>query len=302
MSAVVALRAPQGATDEELFSVWEWHMRAASCSERTIRERRVLFRSLGEFLGCPVIEASRHQLIAFLARPHLSPKTRQNYKSFLHTAYTLWQDEGFRADNPAARLPRGKSPRIEANPFSTAEVQQLLDSGIYGRTRMMVLLAAVQGFRATEIASTSGKHINWPERMILTVDAKGGHEVWRPLHPQVLEHAEQQPKRFRRDDWWFPSIGGREGHVTAKAVSTTISQAMKRAGIMGHRPHQLRAWYATELLNSGADMLTIQHAMRHAGPGTLRHYIRPDLAGIAAAQDRLPSLQVPTIALRGGRG
>ncbi|NYF10806.1 integrase [Leifsonia sp. AK011] len=280
------------AEDCAAFAVWEAEMRAVGCAERTIKERRINFRSLGRFLGKPVLEATRSELVAWLGRPDLSPKTRQNYKSFLHTFFTLMQDEGLRLDNPGARLPRGKSPRIEANPFSTSEVQALLDSGIYGRTRMMVMLAAYQGFRAVEIAATSGANIDWERGLILTVEAKGGSEVWRPLHPAVATYAKSDRPKFPVDSYWFPGIGpNRGGHINAKSVSNTLSQAISRAGI-AHRPHQLRAWFATELLESGADMLTIQHAMRHASPATLRHYIRPSLGNMTDSMNRLPTLRL----------
>lgn len=290
-------------TDEEAFELWAMHMRAAGCTNRTLSERRFLLLRLGRDLGHDVVTATRNELIAWLGRPDLSPKTRQNYRSAVHTFFTLLQDEEFRHDNPAARLPRGKSPRVEANPFSTAEVQKLLDSGIYGRSRMMVLLAAYQGFRAVEIAATSGAHVDWDRSMILTVEAKGGVEVWRPLHPAVIAYAQAKPDMFPRDGFWFPGIGPNRGyHIAAKSVSNTLSQALARADIR-HRPHQLRAWFATELSESGADMLTIQHAMRHATAGTLKHYIRPSMNRIQEGIQRLPALEAPmtTGRTRGGR-
>lgn len=279
--------------DEEAFAVWEAYMNAAGLTARTIRERRIVFRALGRWLDKPILSASRPELIGWLGRPDLSPKTRQNYKSFLHTFFTLMQDEGYRADNPAARLPRGKAPRVEANPLTTAEVQALLNSGIYGRTRMMVALAAYQGFRATEIAAVNGDHIRWDTSEILTVEAKGGHEVWRPLHPKIVALAADSPRNFPRSGWWFPGIGVNSGHhINAKSVSNTLVKAMHRAGIK-HRPHQLRAWFATELVDSGADMLVVQQAMRHASPNTLKHYVRPNMLNMATAMGRLPSVLVP---------
>jgi hypothetical protein len=73
-----------------------------------------------------------------------------------------------------------------------------------------------------------------------------------------------------------------------------LTIATRRAGIK-HRPHQLRAWFATELMEAGADMLTIQHAMRHAGPETLKHYIRPSMVKVDDAMRRLPDLVMPTL-------
>jgi len=56
-------------------------------------------------IGKSVLEITRHNLIADLARP-LSAQTKQNHKRLYHTLFTWMQDEGFCADNPGARLPR----------------------------------------------------------------------------------------------------------------------------------------------------------------------------------------------------
>jgi len=296
MGAVTALlNADESLADEDAFALWEMHMNAAGCSPRTIRERRILMRSFGRFIEKPITTATRMDLIRFLGQPQTSPKTKQNYRSALHTFFSLLQDEGMRADNPSTRLPRNKVPRSEANPFSTEQVQLLLDSGIYGKTRMMVLLAAYQGFRAVEISAVAGRNIDWDLRRILTVDGKGGVEVWRPLHPAIWEHAQTMP----REGFWFPSDKDHPGeHILPSSVSNVLSKALARAGITGHRPHQLRAWHATELVESGADMLTVQHSMRHASPSTLRHYLRPSMGNIEHAIARLPELRMPTTSNR----
>ncbi len=54
----------------------------------------------------------------------------------------------------------------------------------------------------------------------------------------------------------------------------------------------------TALVEAGADVVTAQHAMRHASPATLQRYVRPSMANVSAAMDRLPVLEVRG----GGRG
>lgn len=304
----VALLSRSVLTDQEAWAVWEMEMRAAGCRPRTIKTRFFTFWALQRFLGKAVIEASRVDLMRWLGREELSPKTRQNYKSFAHTLYTLLQDEGHRADNPAARLPRTRVVRQEANPPSTDEVQRLLSSGIYGRTRMMILLACYQGFRAAEIAAIAGENIDWEARRIFIVDAKGGKEVWRPIHEAVWEHAIAHPQRFPREGFWFP--GGvmrsdptrRQPHVLANNVSRVVSDAMQRAGLIGHRPHQLRAWHATELTHAGVDQATVQHSMRHASADTLKYYVRHSETLLMEGMSRLPQLDVPESVSRGQNG
>ena len=273
-------------TDEQVYALWEMHMRAAACSPRTVKERRIWLNALGRHLGKPVVLATKIDLIGYLGRDDLTPKTRQNYRSQLHTLYTLIQDEGFRLDNPAARLPRVHTARAEPHPFTMQEVQHLLDSGIYGRTRLYVLLAVYMGLRAAEIAGLHGEHVDWERQRLWIQNGKGAVRVWRPFHPLVWGEIRHLP----RDQYWFPGQVAPDVPVSPKSVSNTLCGAVKRAGLAGHRAHQLRATFATEQVKAGVSTIVVSHAMRHANPATLARYVKPDDVAILDAITKIPEI------------
>lgn len=276
-------------TTDEILTYWAAYMRAQHCTERTIRERNIFIRSMLRHTGATSpLDVTKQHLILFLGRRDLTGKTKQNYRSTLHTFYTWMQDEELRLDNPAARLPRPRVEPSEPNPVSTDDIQTVLRSGIYGTTIMKVLLYSYQGLRASEIAAVHGGNIDWQAATILTVEAKGRKVVTRPLHSLVLEHA--LTAGYPRDDYWFP---GEHGHVRGKSVSNTLCAAFRRAGI-NHRAHQMRAWHGTTLLELGADSLDVQHSLRHSDGQSLKAYIRPSQERIRAAMEMLPRVEVPS--------
>jgi len=279
--------------DDVLLDYWSSYLIACGSTTVSIRQRLIVVRAMLKRTGLHLASVTRHDLIRDLARPGLSPATRQNYKSLYHTFFTWLQDEGFRVDNPGARLPSGAVPRKEPNPVETSDIEELLHSGIYRRTRMWVLLYSYQGFRAAEIAAASGEAIDWKHHRILTLEAKGGVEVWRPIHPLVWEALQAWP----RAGWLFPSPRLTGEHVTANNVSRVLSEAMKRAGIQ-HRPHQMRAWYATEMIDQGVSTMVVAAAMRHADMQSVQKYVRVSDRAIAEAQALLPRVRVPA---RSGR-
>lgn len=276
--------------DDAILSYWAAYQAAESCTPSTIKERTIVVRALLRRSGKTLLTVNRHDLIGDLARD-LSPKTRQNYKSLFHTLFSWMQDETFRQDNPAARLPRTRVPKSEPNPVTTEDIEFLLNSGIYAKTRMYVLLYAYQGFRAVEIAAVSGETIDWDRRRILSKDGKGGKEVWRPIHDIVWSELQRYP----RTGPLFPSPAG--GHISRKTVSNVLSKAFSRAGI-DHRPHQLRAWHATELIEAGVSTLVAQHSMRHSDLQSLNRYVTVSEKKLREAMDMLPGVLVP---LRSGR-
>ncbi|MWV50046.1 tyrosine-type recombinase/integrase [Rathayibacter sp. VKM Ac-2803] len=278
----------------DLLDLWSAEMRAQHCRERTIRERLYLMRALERFCERALLELTRHDLIRFLGRRDLSGRTKQNYRSHIHTFYTWMQDEQLRLDNPAARLPRPRVEKREPNPVTREQLQRVLDSGIYGATRMKILLYAFNGLRASEIAAIAGDAIDWEERRVFTREGKGRKEVWRPLHPLVWEEAQKYP----RAGWWFPSPIIEGVHVGGKSVSATLSAAFKRAGIE-HTGHHLRAFFITELLEAGVHPDVAQHLARHSTGETLREYARPSDRRSREALELLPSVVVPITAARG---
>lgn len=276
-------------TTDDILDYWSAYMRAQHCTERTIREREIFIRSMLRHTGADsLLDVTKQNLILFLGRRDLTGKTKQNYRSTLHTFYTWMQDEELRLDNPAARLPRPRVEPTEPNPVSTDDIQAVLRSGIYGTTIMKVLLYSYQGLRASEIAAVHGGNIDWQAATILTVEAKGRKVVTRPLHSLVLEHAVDAA--YPRDGYWFP---GEHGHVRGKSVSNTLCAAFRRAGI-NHRAHQMRAWHGTTLLELGADSLDVQHSLRHSDGQSLKAYIRPSQERIRAAMEMLPRVEVPS--------
>lgn len=274
--------------DDALIDFWIAYQTAAGSTAKSIRERRYALTAMLRRTGKTLLTVTRHDLILDLARPGIAASTRSHYKSFMYGFFTWMQDENYRLDNPAAKLPKVRVPKSEPDPVTTEDIEYVLASGIYRRTRMWILLYAYQGFRAAEIAAISGKSVDWARRRILSVDAKAGKEVWRPIHPLVWEHLQT----WNTAGWLFPSPTYTERHVTAANVSNVLSKAFKRAGVP-HRPHQLRAWFATEMIDAGASTLVVAAAMRHSSNQTVEKYVRVRDDTILDAMAKLPTVTVP---------
>jgi integrase/recombinase XerD len=287
--------AEVGPTDDQLVASWKAAQIAAGSTPKSIRERSYVLRAMLRRTGKTLMTVSRIDLVQDLGRDGIRAATRAHYRGLLYGFFTWMQDEEFRLDNPAARLPKVRVPKQEVNPFTTEQIDTLLRSGIYRRTRMWVLLYSYQGFRAAEIAAVHGSlSIDWTERRMLSLEAKGGYEVWRPIHPLVWEHLQE----WRTDGWLFPSPTRIGEHVTAANVSNVLSKALKRAGI-SHRPHQMRAWFATEMIRAGVSGPTVAAALRHRDMQTVMKYTRVPDDTIRDAMLTLPSIAPPRTSGRG---
>lgn len=275
--------------DERIIARRRAWLLASSSTQKSIREREIVIRAMLKRTGATLLDVTRDELVVDLARDGIAASTRSQYKSTMYGFFTWLQEEGDRLDNPAARLPRVKVPKREPNPFRTEDVQRLLDSGIYRRMRLWVLLYSYQALRAGEIAAVRADKIDWTNRRMLSWEAKGGRFVWRPIHELVWPELEQY-----RDAklWLFPTKADPSKHVTAATVSNSMSKAIKRAGIM-HRAHDLRGWHATELIERDVPTIVVAHSLRHADTQTVQKYARVSDDTLTAAVTRLPVVQVP---------
>lgn len=277
---------------QDTLEYWSACMKAEDLTDRSIRERMIFFNRLARELG-DFSTITRKDLIHWLASKDWATATRVNYRSTLHIFFTWLQDEGFRLDNPAARLPKVKTRTKEPNPFTVQEIQQLLDSGIYASTRTMVGLHYYLGLRVSEIARVHGRDINWERRTITTI-GKGRKEVTMPVPAAAWMMFLSMP----RNEYWFPNrvpnqlFEAGEGHILGGSISTLLCDAIKRAGL-NHRAHDLRAATATEMNRAQVTAFVVQKGMRHTNMDTTTRYMGIDIEQVRDGLDHLPVLQMP---------
>lgn len=277
---------------EDVLTYWAAWMRAEDLGARTIRDRLNFIRMLEREAG-PIGQLTKRDLIVWLGNHEWSSSTRVHYRSALHTFYTWLQAEELRSDNPAARLPKVKSTRREPTPIPVAEIQRLLESGIYTKTRVMVALHYYLGLRVSEIAAVHGRDISWTSREI-TVLGKGRKLRVLPVPEAAWTIFQSMPQT----GYWFPNhetnvlYPAGEGHILGNSVSGRINGALKRAGLP-YRAHDLRAATATEMNRAGTSAFIIQKAMRHENMETTTRYMGVRSEEILGGLESLPVLQMP---------
>ena len=128
-------------------------------------------------------------------------------------------------------------------------------------------LAREMGLSQPQIAArVRGEDVTESE---LHVVGKGSKDCWLPTHPLIWTQAQVMP----RQGWWFPSPTRPGRPINGKSVSIRIADVMHRNGVTGSA-HWLRHSFATRLLASGADLITVQHLMRHESVATTQTYVQ----------------------------
>lgn len=255
---------------DALIAQWRTWMRAKSWSDRTINERVILVRRIARDTGIEPDELTLDDVLTFLA-DHFDKSTRQTYFVNLNSWFRWLHESGKIDANPMAGVPIPRAPRTRPIPLTTAHVELAISNANRKRTRAMILLAAYQGLRVSEIAAVHSSDIDVIGKRLFVV-GKGDLKAALPLSPIIEELARDMPT-----GWWFPQhvanrAGKTGGHILGRSVSTIVSGSLARSGING-TAHSLRHWFATEMLRQGVDIRIIQELMRHASIATTERYL-----------------------------
>jgi len=220
----------------------------------------------------------------------LAPATLARKGSALRQFYGFLVEEGVRADDPSAALPRPAARRKLPKILSHQEVEALFaraeleaESDRAPALRMLALLELLygSGLRATELVSLPMAAVP-RDAPFLTVTGKGSKARMVPVSTRArVALTRWLAVRPAGGRFLFPS---RNAHLTRIRLYQMVKELAARADIDPARvsPHVLRHAFATHLLEGGADLRVLQTLLGHADIATTQIYTHVDAARLVA--------------------
>ena len=265
----------------------------AGAAAHTIAAYRSDLSLASEVLGGGLVQADVAALQRLAEEWRALAKSSVARKSAaLRRFYAFLVDEGHRADDPGAALPRPGTARPLPKVLSVGDVDALF--GVIGDrlasaipTRADLRLAALiellygSGLRATELVSLPRNAIH-PDRPFLILKGKGGRERLVPISDRARAAVAAWRAHVAADRaWLFPSG---KGHLTRVRLYQLVRALAAEAGIPPDRvsPHVLRHAFATHLLAGGADLRALQAMLGHADIATTEIYTHVDASRLVA--------------------
>ncbi len=200
----------------------------------------------------------------------------------LRRFYAFLADEGLRADDPGAALPRPGAGRRLPKTLSVADVDALFAAIAARLARVppdpndlrlaaLVELLYGSGLRASELVALPRAAIQG-DRPYLIIRGKGERERMVPLSDGARAAVATWRAHIGHDRaWLFPSG---KGHLSRVRLYQLLKALAADAGIPPERvsPHVLRHAFATHLLAGGADLRALQAMLGHADIATTEIY------------------------------
>jgi len=193
-------------------------------------------------------------------------------------------------------LPMPKEPMKLPVVLGSGEVTQLIEgaSSLKQRTRLMILYGT--GIRRSELRLLKLTDIDSKRMVIHIRQGKGRRDRDLPMTPKLLEALREYWRSARPAVYLFPSprkVDGQERPISSKTVWHTCHAAAVRAGLTkAIHPHTLRHSFATQHMDSGTDLRTIQHLLGHADLKNTAVYLHLSQHHMRAAVNPLDQLDL----------
>src|SRR5215510_1980957 len=238
-------------------------------SPETIRSYILTIKQFAEYFGKPPDRLGATHVQRFqwylLQERKLTPGTVEMRMSALRFFFKKMLK---RRDLHFDDLPFPKTPRKLPTVLSPDEVGRMIDltTNLMHRTILMVLYAT--GVRRTELSLLKATDIDSKRMVVHIRQGKGARDRDIPLSPKLLEALREYWRWKKPRGYLFPSTPGQRGveqPMSDKVVWWAVREAARRAGITRKiGPHTFRHSFATELLEAGTDLRTIQLLMGHS--------------------------------------
>lgn len=229
----------------------------------------------GFFIASRVSSADVREWMASLSEEGLSaPSIRRKMQS-LRAFFRFLVKRGEIGCNPASSVPLPKLSRKLPSIATHADVSRTIREAAPGLEALALEMLYGCGLRRSELLAIDDTDIN-PYSRELKVLGKGGKHRVIPLPAPLLERIEAwQAER----DTLYPDIPHprplfvtSRGRMSASTLYSMVRKALGQSAAEKKSPHTLRHSFATQLLNSGADINSVKSLLGHSSLGATQIY------------------------------
>ena len=222
----------------------------------------------------------------------LQPKTVRLHVSALRFFFVKTLRRRYLLDD----TPYPKAPQRLPSILSVEEMARLIEAadGLYHRTMVMMLYST--GMRSAELLQLQVADIDSRRMLIHIRQGKGGRDRYVPLSPTLLATLRVYYRWMRPQTWLFPGTVHNwraDKPITKRVLWDAVVIAATRAGFRRRvSPHLIRHSYATHLLESGADLRTIQLLLGHVNIRHTALYLHLSQKHLQAVANPLDALTI----------
>jgi len=201
---------------------------------------------------------TREIIIAYLAA---MKKNQDSFSHIRNTSNGLQHFMNFRGFMDFKLKPPKRPKRVMKNVLSENEIEWMIRAAKNLKDRAFIVYLAYTGCRFKELKNTQVKHLDFKHNEVLIESGKGDKDRNICISPEALAIIKEYIEKYKRkeDDFLFHE------HLSRKYVIRVLREVKEKVGITKKvHPHLFRHSLATNMLERGASLLTIQNQLGHS--------------------------------------
>ena len=249
-------------TNEELFRLYDNEIVLRLRAPKNLSDTRIILGRFKEYLGGypPSPELAKAFLVQYADH---KPRTLYRYAQMLK-GFMKWYGEPL--EDLKIKIPKSLPPYTD-----DAKIEKLLRAveskkthkGTIIRDKLLIELALKTGMRRSELANLKIGDIH--DDFLVVREGKGRKDRVIPLsEPMVLR---------LKDFVKVKKPGDKVFGLKPPSITMKIKDIARRAGVEELHAHTLRHKFATDLLEHGADLRSVQQLLGHENLSTTQVYL-----------------------------
>ena len=246
--------------------------------------------------GYPLISATSKHLDLFIDTQleMLARSTAMNRLLACRSFYQFLIDARRRTTDPTAKIEVKRDKLVPKQPFSGAELADLVEAATKSPWREMLVLIRLfigSGCRRKEIMTMQTYDIDWTRGRLL-IHGKGSKERWVAPGPTAMQALTEYVGERQGDVW----------SISADTFYKRLRVIAKEASVVGAYPHRFRVTFAVNFYERYGNLAALRTILGHSSLRMSEHYASYNMAeGALEMQADLDLAQdfvenVPTLA------
>ena len=235
----------------------------------------------GFFVPAAVSAADVRDWLAALSEAGISPVSLRRKLQSLRAFFRFAMKKGVVAKNPAASIALPKSHRHLPRVAGHADISEAIQASSDTLSRLIIEMLYGCGLRRSELIGINDPDINLYTGE-LKVRGKGSKERILPIAPGLLQLIKDW--QAERDALYpdlpspKPLLAGKRGRLSVSTLYRNVNKALQDTSAEKKSPHTLRHSFATQLLDSGADINSVKELLGHSSLAATQIYTHVSFA------------------------
>ncbi len=272
-------------------------LKRRNLSPHTIKNYLNSLRQFVLRLGVPIEQVTHKEVsdyIDYLMAKGLNPETINSQLNRIRQFYLYLQDqEQLRTVNPVKSSHRLRVPKPLPKHLQDGQAKAFLDVPKRPRDQAMFLLMLRCGLRVEEVANLTLDVVEFKRRRIWVQDGKWGKDrvvyVSNDAMKALIEYLKIRPESETPKVFLVEKGTYRGQPISIRGIQKRMEYYAKKSGLKVSC-HQMRHTMATQMLNAGAELVTIQDLLGHSSIRTTERYSK--VSNLKVQQDYHKAMEV----------